>query len=122
VVDGPQNEALQQTRSAFTPTGAALAAYPRCSTDSGSATGLVSPVIRFASSGRRRRLGAMLSYSEGRLPSAEAPLGEAWLGPHHLCVCRPAEPGDTWSNADLTDQPCPTRAASLGPLSTRSCS
>ena len=29
----PQNEALQQTRSALTPTAAALAAYPRCSPD-----------------------------------------------------------------------------------------
>jgi len=59
----------------------------------------------------------MLSYGSNRVSSAEAHLGQAWLGPYHLCVCRPAELGGAWSDAELTDQPSPTRAASLGQLS-----
>ena len=59
----------------------------------------------------------MLSYGSNRASSAETHLGQAWRVPHHLCVCRPGEQGGGWSDAELTDEPSPTRAASLGQLS-----
>jgi len=59
----------------------------------------------------------MLSYGSNQTSSAEAELGKVWLGPRHLCVCRPGEQGGGWSDAELTDQPSPIRAACLGQLS-----
>jgi hypothetical protein len=71
-VAGPQNEALQQTRSALTTIAAALAAERRCWTGSVQACGSDGPAQRTTAQWH----GAMLSYGNGGVASrAWFPLG-----------------------------------------------
>jgi len=59
----------------------------------------------------------MLSDGNGRVPSRQTYLGLARRRSSPSCVCRPGELGGIWNDAELTDEPGPTRAALLGQLS-----